>query len=79
VAACATWLLVAALTRMSSAASLAAMAVAPIAALILADAKIAGLALAIAILCIARHHENIRRLIAGTEPRIGQRETATAD
>ncbi len=79
VAACATWLLVAAIARMSSLASLAALIVAPIAALVLADGKIAWLALGIAILCVARHHENIRRLIAGTEPRIGQRGIAEAE
>ena len=27
----------------------------------------------IAVLVFARHHTNIRRLIAGTEPRIGQK------
>jgi glycerol-3-phosphate acyltransferase PlsY len=29
--------------------------------------------LIIAVLVFARHHTNIRRLIAGTEPRIGQK------
>jgi glycerol-3-phosphate acyltransferase PlsY len=34
---------------------------------------IVKLALVIAVLVFARHHTNIRRLIAGTEPRIGQK------
>ena len=36
-------------------------------------ATVALLALAIAVLVFARHHANIRRLLAGTEPRIGNR------
>ena len=36
------------------------------------------LALAIAVLVYARHHANIRRLLAGTEPRIGQHSSGKA-
>jgi len=39
---------------------------------VLADSGLVKLSLAIAVLVFARHHANIRRLIAGTEPRIGQ-------
>ncbi len=69
----AVWLAVAALTRKSSVAALASFALAPILAAILADATVVKLALVIAVLVFARHHSNIRRLIAGTEPRIGQK------
>ena len=37
----------------------------------LADAPLVKLALAIAVLVFIRHHANIRRLLAGTEARIG--------
>jgi glycerol-3-phosphate acyltransferase PlsY len=67
----AVWLLVARLSRISSAGALAAFAAAPLLALVFADARVAALALAIAILVFLRHHENIRRLLAGTEPRMG--------
>lgn len=71
--ACATWLAAAAATRRSSAAALAAFAVATVAALALAPGRASLAVAAIALLVVARHHANIRRLIAGTEPAIGKR------
>ena len=42
-------------------------------AAVLADGVAVNLTLAIAVLVFARHYTNIRRLLAGTEPRIGQK------
>jgi len=70
-AACAVWLATAVAFRISSLAALAALAASPILMLVFADGPRALLALGLAILGIARHHENIRRLLAGTESRIG--------
>ena len=69
----AVWLALAALGRISSLAALVSFALAPIFAAVLADATVVKLALVIAVLVFVRHHANIRRLIAGTEPRIGQK------
>jgi glycerol-3-phosphate acyltransferase PlsY len=72
-AACATWLLMAALTRMSSAAALSAFLAAPfLAAWLLPGWWWLAPAL-IAAIIFARHHANISRLLSGTEPRIGRR------
>ncbi len=68
----AVWLIVAAILRMSSAASLTCFAAAPVIALLLGDSAIAWLALASAALIYVRHHANIRRLLSGTEPKIGK-------
>ena len=70
--ACATWLAVAAISRISSLSGLAAFAAAPIYALAFADRWMVAAAVAIAALVYMRHAGNIRRLLAGTEPRIGQ-------
>ncbi len=72
-AAGAVWLIVAAVTRLSSLAALAAFALAPVFAVFLADGGVVKLMLAIAVLVFVRHHANIRRLLAGTEPRIGRK------
>jgi glycerol-3-phosphate acyltransferase PlsY len=68
--ACAVWLLVALLFRYSSLAALIAVAVAPVAAWFLANHQTAGLALFLAVVVWLRHHENIRRLLAGGESKI---------
>jgi glycerol-3-phosphate acyltransferase PlsY len=71
-ACCALWLVAAKLLKMSSAAALTAFAAAPLFALVLSSADHALMALLIAVLVFWRHEENIRRLVAGTEPRIGK-------
>jgi glycerol-3-phosphate acyltransferase PlsY len=73
---CATWLLTAFTLRFSSLAALVAYAAAPIAAWYLASPKTALLALIIAALVYWKHWPNIRRLVSGTEPRIGQKKAA---
>jgi glycerol-3-phosphate acyltransferase PlsY len=76
--ACAVWLLVAAVARLSSLASLAAFASAPVVALILEEFSLVKLAFTIAVLVFVRHQANIRRLFAGSEPRIGRGKTERA-
>ena len=71
-ACCAVWLVAAKILKMSSAAALTAFAAAPLFALVLSSADHALMALLIAILVFWRHEANIRRLLAGTEPRIGK-------
>lgn len=71
-AAGAIWLVMARLFRISSLSGLVSFALAPVIAILIATPELALLALAIAVLIFLRHHTNIRRLIAGTEPRIGQ-------
>jgi glycerol-3-phosphate acyltransferase PlsY len=70
VIACLTWLIVAFTLRYSSLAALVAIGVSPLVAWGLADPARAALALGMAVLVFARHHENIRRLVSGTESKI---------
>lgn len=74
VAACLTWAAVAAVFRYSSLAALVALAAAPLFAWTLAGQDTAAMAAGLAILAFARHQDNIRRLVAGTETRIGQKK-----
>ncbi len=70
---CLTWLATAVVFRYSSLAALVAAAASPIYAWFLAGPEIAGLALAMTVLIFVRHHANISRLLAGDEPKIGQK------
>lgn len=72
-AACVTWAAVAALSRISSLSALVAAALSPIWALALGHADATAMMLGLAVLIGLRHDANIRRLIAGTEPRIGRK------
>ncbi len=74
----ATWIVIAALFRISSLAALTAAALAPIAALLLHRPAIAPLAAAMAILIYIRHVSNIRRLLKGDEPRMGGKKSPGA-
>ena len=66
------WFGMAKLTRISSASALTACACAPVIALLAGDWRLAGFLLVVVAIIIWRHQDNIRRLLAGTEPRIGQ-------
>jgi glycerol-3-phosphate acyltransferase PlsY len=72
--ACAAWLVFAAIFRFSSLAALLSVVLAAIAAWFLADRHAAMLLTLLVPLVWLRHHENIARLLKGTEPRIGQRK-----
>jgi glycerol-3-phosphate acyltransferase PlsY len=82
--ACLVWLAMAAIFRRSSLSSLTAFAAAPILALYLpllwapggeaiGDRQLAVFAAIIAALIWFKHHANIKRLLSGTEPRIGKK------
>jgi glycerol-3-phosphate acyltransferase PlsY len=65
------WLLLLLTTRISSVAGMAAVASAPIAALIL-HSTLFPMLLGFAVLVLWKHRENVLRLRRGTEPRIGR-------
>ena len=68
---CLIWLAGAYATKLSSAAALLAFALAPALMLLFRPLEAALATLAVAAIIVVRHHTNIRRLLAGTEPRIG--------
>jgi glycerol-3-phosphate acyltransferase PlsY len=75
-AVCLTWLLAAALGRVSSVAALVAAAGSALWILALTDGSLLLLALILTLLIYVRHWENLKRIKAGTEPRIGQKKKA---
>ena len=68
---CATWLAVAGVFRISSAAALAAAALGPLYFWGLGLDQLMQFSLLLAVVIWLKHYDNIRRLIAGEEPRIG--------
>ena len=76
----AAWLAMAAVFRMSSLAALTSAALAPLLlfAMDRSTQPRLWLAAGMAVLILVRHHENIRRLLKGEEPRIGGGKTPAA-
>jgi glycerol-3-phosphate acyltransferase PlsY len=72
-AACATWAITAAITRISSLSALVAAALAPVFMVFLYHWHGAVLVAILSALIIFKHRANIARLRAGTEPKIGQK------
>ena len=75
-ASCATWLVVAVVARVSSVAALMAAALTSLWLLPFGQGQMLFLVVILTVLIYLRHAANIRRLKAGTEPKIG-RKTAT--
>jgi glycerol-3-phosphate acyltransferase PlsY len=71
-AGCGTWLVVAFVTRLSSAGALAAFVVSPLVAVFVLPAYWWVAPSCNAALIFWRHEANIRRMLRGTEPRIGE-------
>jgi glycerol-3-phosphate acyltransferase PlsY len=67
------WLAGMAVTRISSVSGMAAAVSAPIASAILGKSNLAIMMTALALTVLWKHQDNIRRLLDGTEPRIGQK------
>jgi glycerol-3-phosphate acyltransferase PlsY len=70
------WLATAAVARYSSLAAIAALIGSPIAVWLLGRPAAAVLFAVLSVIALARHHDNIRRLLAGTESKIGAKAKA---
>lgn len=73
IGACAIWLIGALVTRISSVGALSAAALVPVVAVVLGRADVAILTILLGALIYARHMPNIRRVMDGTEPKIGKK------
>ncbi len=71
---CATWLVVALVTRVSSMAALMAAALSSLWIFLLRQGTLIDLAVILTLLVYARHWKNLQRLKAGTEPKIGAKK-----
>jgi glycerol-3-phosphate acyltransferase PlsY len=72
-ACCATWLVMAAATRYSSAAALLSAALSPLFAVLMGRSEYLVLTTLLALVVWVRHRPNLRRLKDGTETKIGQK------
>ena len=70
-----TWVALCLLLRYSSVGGMGAAISAPITVLVLGQQDLVPLFAGFALLVVWKHQENIRRLIAGTEPKVGRRKT----
>ncbi len=70
------WIAVLAVARVSSLGGMIAVVSVPLAAFALGRTELLPASAALALLLLWRHRENIARLIAGTEPRIGSKPDA---
>lgn len=68
------WLIMAFTLKRSSLASLVAVAIAPICMYVMGDPSFTIVALLIALVIFIRHRANIKRLLNGTEPKIGEKK-----
>lgn len=73
-AVCLTWLASAVIGRVSSIAALVAAALSGLWVMLLTDGSLLLLSLILTVLVYVRHAENLKRIKAGTEPRIGQKK-----
>jgi glycerol-3-phosphate acyltransferase PlsY len=72
-AACATWLVVALISRISSLAALLSAATSSLWLVFMHQGQMLLLIMILTVLVYVRHAENLRRIKAGTEPKIGKR------
>lgn len=70
-ACCATWLVTTLIFRISSLSALIAAIISPVYSYFFSDLNLAILAALLCILILFKHKDNIKRLLNGTEPKIG--------
>ena len=75
----AVWLGLLALVRISSLAGMTAAASAPVSVALFGRFDLVLLLLALALVVLWKHHGNIDRLLAGTEPRIGRKKESSGE
>lgn len=74
IAACVVWLIAAGVTRMSSMGGLASAAMSSVLVVLMGHGTAYGLCILLTIIIFWRHRENITRIRAGTETKIGQKK-----